>query len=104
MPFLTVIRKDNNSGILRADYGHSGKGKLLVLRVVQGIVRNLDVGIRLELMHVQIVAAGPGKNEVAKKAQQKPEAGSRRLAAFDIGRIVYLGAGLILRGDVHIHE
>ena len=58
--------------------------------------RNLYICIRLELMHVKIIAASPAENKEAEEAQQKQEAGLGRFAAFNISGIVYYSAWLIL--------
>ena len=104
MPLTAIIGEDDNSCILRADDSQAGRGGLLVLWIVQGIVGNLHLVVLLKLVHVEVIAAGPAENKVAEEAQQKQETGLGRFTALNIRRVVHQGTRLMLRGDVHIHE
>ena len=60
--------------------------------------------ILLELMLVQIIAACPAEDKKAEEAKQEQKARLGRLITFNIGWVIYLSTGLMLRMGVHVHE
>jgi hypothetical protein len=60
--------------------------------------------IILELMLIQIITTGPAEDKEAEETKQEQKARLGRLIALYVGRIVYLGTGLMLRMGVHVHE